>query len=60
MLQNYAIKETSELGKNVTAYLGNPWDRFTRTVVMQSDIVLFVNSSGWIEFIFTLNLPIFF
>ncbi|KAK4374028.1 hypothetical protein RND71_004705 [Anisodus tanguticus] len=60
VLQNCTIKATSELGKNVTTYLGRPWGNFSRTVVMQSGIDLLINPKGWIEFIPMLQIHPFY
>ncbi|KAM7480664.1 hypothetical protein LguiA_028877 [Lonicera macranthoides] len=41
------------LNNNLTAqtYLGRPWKNYSTTVIMQSNIGSFLNSTGWIEWI---------
>ncbi|XP_060178392.1 probable pectinesterase 56 [Lycium barbarum] len=50
VLQNCTLKLATPDEDNVTVYLGRPWDKFSRTVVMQSYIDVLINPRGWIEF----------
>ncbi|XP_025883457.2 probable pectinesterase/pectinesterase inhibitor 12 [Solanum lycopersicum] len=51
VLQNCTLKlATPDAGDNVAMYLGWPWGNFSRTVIMQSYIDIFVDHKGWIEF----------
>ncbi|XP_065853725.1 pectinesterase-like [Euphorbia lathyris] len=51
-IQNCSIKAAKDLAESnstveIQTYLGRPWKEYSRTVIMQSYIASFVNSSGW-------------
>lgn len=49
VLQNCTLTlATPNAGDNVAMYLGRPWGNFSRIVIMQSCIDMFVNPRGWI------------
>ncbi|CAI0627138.1 unnamed protein product [Linum tenue] len=51
VIQASRVMASAELAArvgSVEAYLGRPWRRFSRTVVMQSDVGGIVNPAGWL------------
>ncbi|KAK2638989.1 hypothetical protein Ddye_026784 [Dipteronia dyeriana] len=52
VMHNCSISPTPELkgNPNVKTYLGRPWKKFSRTVIMQSYLDAFVDPQGWLKF----------
>ncbi|KAK0599192.1 hypothetical protein LWI29_003113 [Acer saccharum] len=51
-MHNCSISPTPELqgNSNVKSYLGRPWKKFSRTVILQSYIDAFIDPEGWLKF----------
>ncbi|XP_049373937.1 pectinesterase-like [Solanum verrucosum] len=60
VLQNCTIKATRDLENmdNVTTYLGRPWGKYSRAVVMESYIDHFISPRGWIKWTASAKKPI--
>ncbi|KAK2638907.1 hypothetical protein Ddye_026702 [Dipteronia dyeriana] len=51
VIHNCSIIPTPELSQsNVKTYLGRPWKRFARTIIMQSYLDKFIDPEGWAKF----------
>ncbi|KAK0599492.1 hypothetical protein LWI29_005801 [Acer saccharum] len=52
VMHNCSISPTPELqgNSNVKSYLGRPWKKFSRTVILQSYIDAFIDPKGWLKF----------
>lgn len=60
VLQNCTIKASRDLENmdNVTTYLGLPWGKYSRAVVMESHIDHFITPKGWIKWTISVKKPI--
>ncbi|KAL5783813.1 hypothetical protein ACOSP7_008842 [Xanthoceras sorbifolium] len=52
VIHNCSIIPTSELRSkpSVKTYLGRPWKKLSRTIIMESYLDGFINSEGWLKF----------
>lgn len=48
-IQGCTIKGASDLSSSTRSFLGRPWKKYSRTVVMQSTITNIIDPAGWFE-----------